>query len=266
MHVFRIGIIAWLILCIPVAYAVEWSEPNAQEVKRLPDFCMVKYREHHGEPGALREGRDLMGPQFNNVHHYCNGLNFINRYYRQLGGQDAGSILSLAINEFTYMVDHPTPESPIRAEIFLQRGIAYSLARQYPEAANDLQRALTLNPKLVRAYSTLADNFEKIKARDKALEIVTEGLHQIPDSKALKRRYDELGGKQPYPEAAAIAPSPAPQQAEPQERPGNPATDQEPSGETSSFKEVQPEAAAQSGVSTTPPSDSKGPWCRFCVE
>ena len=116
MRAVRIGIIAWLMLCIPMSYAVEWSEPNAQEVRLLPYFCMVKYREHHGDPGALHEGWNLMGRQFNNVHHYCNGLNFINRYYQSMG-LDAASNLSLAINEFNYMVDHPVPNSPIRAHI-----------------------------------------------------------------------------------------------------------------------------------------------------
>ena len=255
MRAVRIGIIAWLMLCIPMSYAVEWSEPNAQEVRLLPYFCMVKYREHHGDPGALHEGWNLMGRQFNNVHHYCNGLNFINRYYQSMG-LDAASNLSLAINEFNYMVDHPVPNSPIRAQIYLQRGIAYSIAKRYAEAINDLQRAVILNPKLSQTYITLADNFEKIKARDKALEVVSEGLRQIPESKALKRRYDELGGKQPYPVAVVVAPTP--QQTEPQDKSTSPVATQNPSEESTAAQQGSPPAA--------PSGTSKNRYCRFCAE
>jgi hypothetical protein len=37
----------------------------------------------------------------------------------------------------------------------------------------------------------------------RALETVTEGLCHVPDSKALQRRYLELGGKKPFPEPIA---------------------------------------------------------------
>ena len=255
MRIVRIGLIAWLMLCIPMSYAVEWHEPNAAEVMLLPAYCMVKYREHHGERGALAEGRALMGPQFNNVHHYCNGLNFMNHYYRSIG-DDAASYLSLAINEFTYMVDHPYPNSPIAAQILLQRGIAYSIAERYAESINDLQRSVTLNPKLSQTYITLADNFEKIKARDKALEVVSEGLRQIPESKTLKRRYDELGGKQPYPVAVVVAPTP--QQTEPQDKSTSPVATQNPSEESTAAQQGSPPAA--------PSGTSKNRYCRFCAE
>jgi len=263
MRIVWIGIIAWLMLCIPMSYAVEWSEPNALEIKLLPNFCTVKYREHHGDGAALSEGRALMGPQFDNVHHYCNGLNFLNHYYRSQG-HDAATYLSLAINEFTYMVDHPKPNSPIGAQILLQRGIAYSIAKRYPEAINDLQRAVTLNPKLTQTYITLADNFEKIKARDKALEVVSEGLRQIPDSKVLKRRYDELGGKQPYPEAVVAAP--VSQQTEPQEEPTVPVRIHEPSETPTAVNEAGPGAEGQQEGTTMPSGTSKNPWCRFCAD
>ena len=263
MRVIWIGIIAWLMLCIPMSYAIDWSEPNALEIKLLPNFCTVKYREHHGDRAALSEGRALMGPQFDNVHHYCNGLNYLNRYYRS-EGHDAATYLGFAINEFTYMVDHPKPNSPIRAQIFLQRGIAYSLARQNAEAIIDLQRALTLNPQSVRTYLTLAGVFSNINDRNKALNVITDGLRQIPDSKALKRRYDELGGKQPYPEAVVAAP--APQQTEPQEKPTVPVTIHEQSEIPTATKEAEPGAVGEQGATTTPSGDSKNPWCRFCTD
>jgi len=81
-----------------------WSQMTEIEVKQLPNYCMVKYREQQGDAGARGEGMALMGPQYSNVHHYCGGLNYLNRYYRNMGRRDAGSYLAFAISEFNYMV------------------------------------------------------------------------------------------------------------------------------------------------------------------
>jgi tetratricopeptide (TPR) repeat protein len=267
MRVVSNVIIAWVMLYIPLSHALDYSPMTAQEVKMLPDyFCMMKYRADHGERDLLNKGRALMGPQFENVHHYCYGLNDINRYYLHLGEADAASYLHLAVNEFTYMVDHPKPNSTIRANIFLQRGIAYSLWRRYSEAAIDLQQAITLNPKLVQAYIRLADNYANINDRDNALSMVSEGLRHIPESKALKRRYDELGGKQPYPEALVATPTPQP--TESQEKPTAPVTAQAASEKTAAVKESEPGAAQQqkTGTTTPPSGTSKNRYCRFCAE
>jgi tetratricopeptide (TPR) repeat protein len=261
MRFIWIATIFWIMLYIPVSYAVVWDPLTALEVRQLPDYCQVKYREMHGDTTARSQGFSLMGPQYANVHHYCDGLNYLNRYYRHIGGQDAASYLSFAINEFTYMADHIIQPSSIEAEIFFQRALAYSLARNDSEAIIDLQRALTLNPQSVRTYIKLADLFSNMKARNKALDVITDGLRQIPDSKVLKRRYDELGGKQPYPEAVAAAP--APQQTESEEKPTVPATIHEPS-EPTAAKQAGDAAAGEQG-DATPSSDSKNPWCRFCA-
>ena len=262
MRFIWIGTIAWVMLYIPLSYAVVWDPMTEQEVRLLPIYCQVKYREQHGDATARSQGFALMGPQYGNVHHYCGGLNYLNRYYQHGGGRAAASYLSFAIDEFTYNVDHPHHPSPIEADIFFQRGLAYSLARKDAEAINDLQRALTLNPQSVRTYIKLADLFANMKVRNKALDVITDGLRQIPDSKALKRRYDELGGKQPYPEAIVAAP--APQQTEPQEKPTVPVTIHEPS-EPTAAKQAGDAAAGEQGDTSTPSGDSKNPWCRFCA-
>lgn len=264
MRFIWIGTIAWVMLYIPLSYAVVWDPLTELEARQLPIYCQVKYREMHGDAAARSQGMGLIGPQYANVHHYCEGLNYLNRYYRRSGGQDAASYVSFAIGEFTYMVDHLIQPSSIEAEIFFQRGLAYSLARKDSEAIIDLQRALTLNPQSVRTYITLADLFSNMKARNKALDVVTEGLRQIPDSKALKRRYDELGGVQPYPEATVAAPTPL--QTEPHEKPTIPVTIHEPPEVSTAVKDAGPRAAGQQGATTTPSGNSKNPWCRFCTD
>lgn len=258
------GILAWVMLGIPVANAEVWSPMTELEVKQLPNYCMVKYREQQGDPGARGggEGIALLGIQYNNVHHYCGGLNYLNRYYRNMGRRDAGSYLAFAISEFNYMVDHMAPQSPIGAEIFLNRGIAYSLAKNDAKAMSDLQRALSLDPTLARAYITIADQYTKNKNRTKALDVVTEGLRHISDNKALKRRYDELGGKKPYPEPVVATSAIAPVVPETHEKAEASAiTHQE-----TAVSEASPKAVELQKTDVTPIGSPKNPYCRFCPD
>lgn len=265
MKVIWMAILALASLGIPVANANVWSKMTEPEVKQLPNYCMVKSREMKGDKGARSEGMALMGPQYSNVHHYCFGLNYLNRYYRNIGSRDAGSYLSFAITELTYMVEHMVPNSSIGAEIFLNRGIAYSLAKNDVKAMSDLQSALSLDPKLARAYIALADQFAKLENRDKALDVVTEGLRYLPDNRALKRRYDELGGKMPYPEPV-VATSP-PAAAESQDKIEAPAATHQTGAPETAVNEAGPKAAEHQGADTSPPIGSpNNPYCRFCPD
>ena len=266
MRVIWRGILAWAMFGIPVANADVWSQMTEIEVKQLPNYCMVKYREQQGDAGARGEGMALMGPQYSNVHHYCGGLNYLNRYYRNMGRRDAGSYLAFAISEFNYMVDHMDPQSPIGAEIFLNRGIAYSLAKNDAKAMSDLQRALSLDPKLARAYITIADQYVKQKNRKKALDVVTEGLRHISDNKALKRRYDELGGKKPYPEPVVAASPVAPAVPETHEKAEASATTHQSGDPEATVNEAGPKAMEQQKTGTTQIGSPKNPYCRFCPD
>jgi len=163
---------------------------------------------HKTDPLALQTGISMIGPQFQNAHHYCFGLNYLNRYYSAPVGARAKSNLSIAHNELTYMVEHLYPNSSLAGEIFLHRGIVNSLMKNDTEALLDLQQAISRKPTLVKAYLTLADYYSERKLRDKALPVVTEGLRYAPNSKGLRRRYQELGGKLPYPVPVVAQPEP----------------------------------------------------------
>jgi tetratricopeptide (TPR) repeat protein len=260
------GILAWAMLGVPVANANVWSPMTDLEVKQLPNYCMVKYREQRGDTGARGEGMALLGPQYSNVHHYCGGLNYLNRYYKNMGRRDAGSYLAFAINEFTYMVDHMVPQSPIGAEIFLNRGIAYSLAKNDAKAMGDLQRALSLDPKLARAYISIADQYAKQKNNKKALDVVTEGLRHVPDNRALKRRYGELGGKQPYPEPAVANQPLVPAETKSQAKAEASTATQQAGAPEAVADEASPKAAEAQRAAPPQIGSPNNPYCRFCPD
>ena len=266
MQVILRVVLAWVLFGMPVANANVWAPMTEREVKQLPNYCMVKYREQQGDTGARREGMAILGSQYSNVHHYCSGLNYLNRYYRHMSQRDAGSYLSFAITEFNYMVEHMHPQSSIAAEIFLNRGLAYSHAKNDAKAMSDLQQALNLDPKFARAYITIADRYAKLKNRVKALEVVTEGLRHAPDNRALKRRYDEMGGKKPYPEPLVTTAPIAPAVADPHEKLEGSAAIQQSAKPEVMINEAGPNAAEQNGSGATPIGSPTNPYCRFCPD
>lgn len=250
-----------------VASAGTWEPPTDAEWERLPAFCMVKKRElAKTDPNALQTGIGMIGPQFQNSHHFCWGLNFLYRYYNNPFSPKAKTSLASAKNEFDYMAEHLLENSSLAGDVFLYRGTVNALMKNDSEAASDLQQAISRSPGLVRAYLALADFYSEHKQRDKALETVTEGLRHAPDSKGLKRRYKELGGKLPYPEPIA---APAQAQAEP-EKPAASAAEPDkaapaPADSSAPAPATTPvDTAVDKNVSTE--GGSQKSFCRFCPD
>lgn len=244
--------------------------PTDPEIGVLPPLCKVKLRSDQKSP-EYQSMLDAYGPDFIHTHHYCTGLNFINRYYSARSAQEKDFDLKSAIDNFGYMITHAKPDFSLMYDVYLNRGVVFSLLKRDAEAIADLQKAVELNPKASKSYVTLADIYTKLKQDNKALEITTEGLRQVPNSKALKRRYDELGGKKPYPEpypapeaktetadAAAKTPDPALTPAAIRAKRDGDAPASDKSDEASAATQ-----SAATPAATTPP---RNPWCRFCAE
>lgn len=248
------------------AVAGEWAPPTDAEWQRLPTFCAVKKREiDKTDPNASLTGVAMIGQQFQNVHHFCFGLTFLNRYHASPFGPKAATNLAMAINEFTYMADHLAPGSALASDIFLYRATALALAKRNGEAQADFRRALEHAPRRERAYIAYADFLVATQQKAEALRIVTEGLRHVPDSPGLRRRYDEWGGKPPYPEPIAGAPMPAGDAPAAPQRP-QPA----PRTQGVSTEAAEPEdprrAAPPSAADEPGPGRPASPYCRFCPE
>ena len=220
--------------------------PTDAEIQNLPAFCVARLK---GGPEAVI-WRQTLGKDFIHVHHYCNGLNHINRYYRAKREQDKRHFLSVAEGNLRYMVTNAEPTFSLMPDVYLNLGVVYSLTNQTAQAITHFNKAIELNPRQPKAYNALSDYYAKVKQSAKALEIVTTGLRYNPDTKSLRRRYSELGGKLPYPEP--IEPAPAAEvQSVKQEEPAEPAS-------TSSIQ-VEPIAEPAIGSPTNP-------YCRFCPD
>lgn len=250
------------LFAVPTVQAA-W-QPSPAEMAALPPYCAARFNEG-SEP--FKTWRANMGGDFIHIHHYCAGLNFLNRSYGMASAKDRQGTLGGAVREFDYVLSHASPDFYLRAEILMNRGVALSQLKRPGEAIANLTQAIEKSPDLPRAYMTLADIYDAQKQRAKALETVTEGLRHSPGTRSLQRRYTELGGKLPYPEPIKPAPAEPPQAAVQPETPAQPV---EPPTATN-----QPATAAAQPAEATPAQPAEAapkigsptnPYCRFCPD
>jgi len=204
-------------------------------------------------------------PNWSHTHHYCDCLRFTNRAYRSIGKSktDFAYNLGVAMDGCDYVIRHTTPDFSLLPDIHLQKGIIYSLQGQDAISAAEYLKALNGNQKLVRAYIGMAEFFIKTNDKKKALEIITKGLQNNPESKALKRMYKELGGTLPYPAPAA-----------PVEQPVGSGTANVPApiAEPSLAPGKVEKQEAKGAAAHTPVEEKReigsptNPWCRFCTD
>lgn len=201
------------------------------------------------------------------MHHYCAGLRFLDRAYSAMGNkQDMKYNLNVSINNFNYVLTHTKEEYAMRGEVHVGKARALKLAGRKAEAIAEFNKALRYEIDSSDAYQALADHYLETGNKAKALEMATEGLRRNPESKGLKRRYTELGGKLPYPAPASeAAATPQPPSTGLQVSP-TPAPAMPPEASV-------PEKAAEKTADTTasPPETPKigsptNPWCRFCPD
>jgi len=237
------------------AFAVEPYGSAEQESKLLPPYCQ-----------GDAYWKSVLGPDIVWNNHTCYGIKGLNRYYYKSGtALEKKGYLETALGDFNYSISHLRPDFKLMPEIYFYRGTTYKLLARNSEAIVDFLKAISLDPKLAKAYSELADIYEsKLSRRDKALEIVTEGLRYNPQVKALQRRYTEFGGKLPYPEAVAkTMPAEEPKAAAKPEAapPSEGATNQAADG-------ANPTAPTVPAPQIDPPKigSPKNPYCRFCQD
>lgn len=214
-------------------------------------------------------------------HHYCWGQVAQNRYYRETDLQKRKDLALYAASGYKYVIDHTESipkDWPYMHKMHVDYGKALLLSNNTAGAIQALNTALKINPKYIPAYNALADVLNEQGLKSKALEFVIEGLKYQPTSKSLKRRYTELGGKQPFPEPYPVAEDVPPNDLETEVQgdkkdagkednlPQLPGTktkaDSVSSNKTGTIEKNEPPAG---GAPETTPNKAN-PYCRFCAE
>jgi len=191
-------------------------------------------------------------------HHYCWAKLSKHRFFTAKTALERRNALIKWREGMAEIVSHKI-DWPYTHLIYKDIAESYFYEKNYARTIAEAERALEINREHPSTYALIADAYAEMKNRSKALEYVTEGLKYNPDSRALKRRYTELGGELPFPEPIVkTAPEPAP-------RPETPATPPPQVEPASDGPAAQP--SQNSGIDSEPKPDEKpaaNPYCRFC--
>lgn len=249
------------------AFGVPWDPPTDAEIAALPPYCATKFKNLPDYGHWVQ----VLGPSFHDVHHYCDALYQINRYYKSRNPADQKFFIQNALGNLDYMFSHAMPTQPrdvLLPEVHFTKGKVLLLAGKDSEAAREFLQAIQLKPDYADPYAALADFYSRIGKKQDALKTLEEGLKQVPASRSLARRYQELGGKNPLP----APPPPAAATAQPSPPESSPAV----SADTESKKDVAPPTAAPDHAKPEPAHHEEtvpgkigspsNPWCRFCPD
>ena len=252
---------------------------SESEFDALPSYCKKLASNSAAEYPSITYTADEEGVirGISGLHHYCRIPVLRMRQARETDTYKKGYFLTLIVDEADYVTSHSKPDAPLVGAAFQEKARVLVERQQYAPAITEYLRALQINPKASSVYMDLARLYERLNNKVKALEFVTEGLRQNPN-KSLRKRYLELGGKEPFPtpypdknvstsgaatDGSSAKPSrtptptpalaPIPQEILPQVSPPPVATPTE-------ANKAQPKADSDKSQST----DKR--FCRFCPE
>lgn len=271
-----------LIACVALLPLTQaWAsrpQTSPQEFQAMEPACQAIgmgevdgkfWAEALGSSPILDKPENAMAKGAGWFHHYCWGkLSKLRSYSARSADQRGRAILNWR-NEMKFIVDW-TGERGIKWHYMpvIHKEIAesYLFEKNYAKAITEGEKALALDKGYVPVYLIMADAYAGANKRDKALEIATEGLKYAPESKPLKRRYKDMGGKLPYPEpyekeTAAVEAAPA-KAEKPVVEAAPPAMPPVP--------ENRPQVESVAKDTVLPPSvepskkPESNPYCRFC--
>lgn len=256
------------------ANALEQFAVTESELALMPAYCQAKQGKDRNNRTINDHFRGIYGDQnWLNQHHYCDALKFIIRANRSLGNK---AELRYNLEQAQHGIEHmlaseQTPDWILRPEAHVNLGkISLRMIRlgkgSEGKAVQNFQQAILIQPNYEPAYSALSDFFADKGLKQKALDVIEEGLKHSPDSKSLLRRFKALGGKTPpaplvvTQPAAPVEAINSPEKQEPPQLGG--ATNSSPSDVSASSS---PEASQKQ---TTPSKigSPSNPWCRFCTD
>lgn len=255
MHRFLVFLLLTLTGFAMPAMAGQWTD---SEIRSMPPYCAARL---HKSSAQENHWRSVLGPDYLHTHHFCAAIGYINRYYAARTARSKTFNLQNAMGNLNYMITHASPDYSLMPEVYLNRGQVHAFMKNDGAAIMDMLKAIELGPHLTRAYSMAAGHYVKMNNKDKALNVVTEGVRLNPDSTALQRLYVELGGQLPYPEPVTEQVS-APESQAAQEKAAQP--EMPPSAPITPDSTSTARPAAGEAPVTPKIGSPSNPWCRFC--
>lgn len=180
--------------CVGLALALPLPQPgwaqnfSAAETARLPPYCQ-------GDPASRKHWGEVYGPPFDHIHHHCWGLGYLNLARAAIASPDRqkrGYYLTEAISNFMYSINAWPQDFVLLPDAYLGVGNAQRMLGQEAKAMGSFAKAISLKPDYAPAYAAMSDIWIDRGQKDKAKEILRDGVRNAPDAKGLTRRLAEL--------------------------------------------------------------------------
>ncbi|CAL1239285.1 protein of unknown function [Candidatus Methylocalor cossyra] len=158
-----------------------------EDFAKLPPFC--KARASGPESATYKLWEQRLGPNFLHVHHYCSGLDWVNKAHSTLDRRKSREWLETALGGFQYMEDQcSSPETfVLMPEILTNKARVLVELGRMPEAAQYFEKALRMNPRYVPAYRSLSDLYLRAKQKEAARQLLDYGIKVNPGNKTLEQ-------------------------------------------------------------------------------
>lgn len=248
---------------------------NARELAILPTYCQGTQQVSaisKMSKSDIDHYYKVYGETYNHLHHYCWALVSEFNANRISDKGPRNNKLHQALGDIQYVLNKNPPDSfPPLADIYASRArILHKLGRQ-GEAVADLIRAIGLQPDNQRTYAQLSDYYLDSGRKDKAIEILEQGVAHHESPTILFRRLERLGKTFEGTPGSAI-PKPQPSTSTPQDsgQPPEPATDANTPPQTKNPDEKKDATAtdevpaADPALAPYPQQNKANPYCRFC--
>jgi tetratricopeptide (TPR) repeat protein len=196
----RSAVIALALVVAPPAGAQVY-DPHTYEpslVLRLPPYCKYTMFFNAKVPGGdnrveQERWKNLMGPTFIHMHHYCYGLMATNRaIYLSPTREARNHNFGISIQEYDYVIQRAPEGFGLLPEMLTRKGESLISLDRGPEGVGELRRAIDIQPDYWPAYAAASDYYKEHGAPSKAREWLEKGLAAAPDTRALTRRLDAL--------------------------------------------------------------------------
>lgn len=249
---------AMMALSTPSAAQSNPSGTPAEQAQ-LPAFCRVKLKDNNTSPEARTLIAQFGFDNWLHLHHYCYGKVFMLRSAAAVAKRDKNYQRSLAIKEYSYVLNATKPDFWMRPQINVEVGKIHQMLGQREQAIARFGDAVRGGRAYLPAYLALIGALRSNDQRAGALDVATEGLRNLPDSAELKKAYFELGGKEPLPKPAAetIPKDPA---TDPDRSTANPAA----GGAPEDLLPAVVDQDARSDGDATAQTQGDDKKCRFC--
>jgi tetratricopeptide (TPR) repeat protein len=173
-------------------------EFDAREIALLPKYCPYTkvYRDNVDGPNPwdkVAHWRAVMGPSFEHMHHYCNGLMDTNRALLLARDQNTRWFyLDASIKEFDYVIHNADRGFVMLPEIWTKKGENLLRLRRTALGIEALNTAISLKPDYWPPYAAMSDHFKKAGQTAEARNWIQKALIFAPNAKALTKRLAEL--------------------------------------------------------------------------